>query len=240
MRDHLVTADGLDPAKVFSFPMGVVDAVPMPEEVAALRQRLDLPAGRTIIHSGVLDSLRRPELMLDVLELVRARVPDAVLLVVTYQDDDRRRAFEDEVRRRAAVVRVVGPVPFPEVSMYLRCADVMLSAYPPAMEFKISSPTKTLEALGAGVPVVGSSEVDEHVAIFELSGAGVAVEWDKTRFADAIVSLLEDPERRQRMGEQGRRWVLEHRTYSHLTAYLERILLASSRAAALRDLPHAP
>ena len=108
------------------------------------------------------------------------------------------------------------------------------------MEHRISSPTKSVEGMAAGLPVVGSSEVDEHGAIFEASGGGVPVDWDRDRFADAIVSLLEDPERRRRMGEQGRQWVLAHRTYSHLTKYLERILENSRSPATLRALPHVP
>jgi glycosyltransferase involved in cell wall biosynthesis len=240
MRDHLVAEDGLDPAKVFAFPMGVLDEQASSEDVEALCRRLDLPRGRTLVYSGVLDALRQPEWLLDVLDRVRARLPGAALLVITYQTDDRRRAFEEDVRRRGTDVRVVGPVPFRDVPTYLRCADLLVAAYPPMMEHRISSPTKSLEALRAGVPVVGSIEIDEHVAIFEASGGGVAVDYDQARFADAIVSLLEDPDRRRRMGERGRRWVLEHRTYSHLTEYLERILDAARQPAMLGALPHRP
>ena len=52
------------------------------------------PAGRTLVYSGVIDPVRRPEWMLDVFDRVRGRVPDAAFLVITYQQDDRRRAFE--------------------------------------------------------------------------------------------------------------------------------------------------
>lgn len=240
MREHLVAEDGLEAQKVFSFPMGVADDDVSDEEVDALRRRLELPAGRTVVYSGVIDAVRRPEWMLDVIERVRARVAGAVLLVITYQTDERRRAFEDEARRRQLDVRVVGPVPFREISRYLRCADVMMSPYPPMMEHKVASPTKSIEALCAALPVVGSAEVDEHAAIFAASGGGLPVAWDSDLFAGAIVSLLERPEERRRMGEQGRRWVLAHRTYAHLTEYLERILDASKSPAALRALPHAP
>jgi len=241
MRDYLVSEDGLDSDRVFSFPMGVLaepDAAP--EDIESLRRRLDLPAGRTLVYSGVLDSVRQPGWMLDVFDRVRARVPGAVFLVVTQQTDQRRRAFEEDVRRRQADVRVIGPVPFREVPMYLRCADVVLSPCPPLLEYRISSPTKTLEGMCAGVPVVGSAEVDEHRAILEPSGGGVSVVWDADRFADAIVSLLDNPARRRDMGEQGRRWVREHRTYTHLTQYLERILEASRRPETLHGLPHCP
>lgn len=240
MRTHLVADDGVDADKVFSFPMGVVDDDVSEDDVDELRHRLNLPVGRTIVYVGVLDAVRQPEWMLDVLDRVRARVPDAALLVVTYQTDERRRAFEDEARRRQTDVRVVGPVPFRDISRYLRCADVMMSPYPPMAEHTVASPTKSIEALCAALPVVGSAEVDEHAAIFAASGGGLAVAWDTDAFAGAIVSLLERPDERRRMGEQGRRWVLAHRTYAHLTDYLERILEASTSPVALSALPHAP
>jgi glycosyltransferase involved in cell wall biosynthesis len=241
MRAHLVADDGLDPQKVFSFPMGVEDRpVATLEDVETLRRSLNLPAGRTIVYSGTIDPVRRPEWMLDVFDRVRTRVSGAAFLVITYDSDDCRTHFAEEARRRGADVRVVGPIPFREVSRYLLCADVVMAAYPPMMEHKISSPTKSVEGMAVGLPVVGSAEVDEHAAIFAASGGGVLVDWDRDRFADALVALLQDPERRRHMGEQGRKWVLEHRTYSHLTRYLERILEAARTPAALGALPHVP
>lgn len=240
MKKQLVANDGLDPQRVFAFPMGVPDSLPTPEEIENLRARLNLPGGRTIVYSGTIDPVRQPEWMLDVFDRVRARVPDAVLLVITYDSDDRRKRFAAEARRRGADVRLAGPIPFRDVSTYLRCADVVLAAYPPMAEHRISSPTKSVEGLAAGLPVVGSSEVDEHAAIFDACGGGVLVDWDRDRFAEALVSLLQDPDRRRRMGEQGRQWVLKRRTYGHLTSYLERILEASRSPAALSALPHVP
>ena len=241
MRDHVVAEDGLAAERVFSFPMGVLDVTTStPDQIEALRAHLGLPRDRTMVFSGVLDPVRQPAWMLDVFDLVRARVPGAVFLVLTYQTDDRRRVFEDDARRRKADVRVVGPVPFRDVSSYLRCADVAISSYRPMLEHKVASPTKTWEALCAGLPVVGNTEVDEHAEFLEASGGGIGVSWDPAQFADAIISLMEHPERRRQMGEQGRQWVLAHRSYSHLTEYLERILSASRDPAALVALPHEP
>jgi glycosyltransferase involved in cell wall biosynthesis len=239
MREYLVAADTLDAKRVFSFPMGVHDvAPPTPAAIEALCHRLGLRRGRTIVYSGVIDPVRESTWMLDVLDRVRAQVPDVVLLVLTYQEDDRRRAFEDEARRRGAAVRIVGPLSHREVPMHLCCADVMLSPLPPILDYKISSPTKSLEGMCAGLPVVGSAEVVEHAMMFKQSGGGVAVPWDVAAFADAIVRLLRDPERGRSMGERGRRWVLEHRTYTRLTEYLERILERAGSPAALDALPH--
>ena len=225
MREYLVASDKLDARRVFTFPMGVRDPAPArPEATEGLCRELGLRRGRTVVYSGVIDPVRESRWMLDVLDRVRAELPDVALLVLTYQVDDRRRAFEEEVRRRGALVRVVGPLSHREVPAYLRCADVMVSPYPPMLEHNICSPTKSLEGMGAGLPVVGSAEVVEHETIFRESDGGIAVPWDEAAFADALVSLLRDPERGRSMGERGRRWVLEHRTYARLTAHLEGIL----------------
>jgi glycosyltransferase involved in cell wall biosynthesis len=50
------------------------------------------------------------------------------------------------------------------------------------------------------------------------------VPWDEAAFATAIVRLLKDPEMAVRMGEQGRRYVLERRTYARIADSVEATL----------------
>ncbi len=238
MRNHMIEVESVDPARAFSFPMGFRNTPLSPnEEVAALHRELRLPAGKTIVYSGVLDAVRAPEFMLDVFERVTQEIPDAVLLVITHQTDERRTHFERRAAARGLDVRVVGPLHHTDVGLYLRCADVMMSPCPPIFEYRISSPTKTLEGLGVGLPVVGNEEVEEHVRVLGDSGGGVAVPYDVAAFADAIVSVL-SAEDRARMGERGRTWALNHRTYQHLTEYLDAILSHAGSRQALAELPH--
>lgn len=239
MRTYMIEVEKIDPARAFSFPMGYSDMPrPQKDQIAALQAQLGLPAGRTIVYSGVLDQVRDPDFMLDVLERVQLIIPESVLLVLTHQTDNRRARFERQAAARGLAVKVVGPLHHSEVSLYLRCADVMMSPCPPIFEYRVSSPTKTLEALGVGVPVVGNEEVEEHVSVFRESGGGIATPYNVAAFAEAIVSLLSSPEQRSRMGRQGREWVLRHRTYEHLTEYLELILGSAQSREALITLPH--
>jgi glycosyltransferase involved in cell wall biosynthesis len=239
MRTYMIEDEKIDSARAFSFPMGFNDAPPPGNDaVSAMRAQLGLPAGKTIVYTGVLDQVRDPEFMLDVLERVQQIIPEAVLLVLTHQTDDRRVLFEQQASARRLAVKMVGPLPHAEVSLYLRCADVMMSPCPPIFEYRISSPTKSLEALGAGLPVVGNEEVEEHVRVLRESGGGIAAPYDVAAFAEAIVSLLSSPEQRCRMGKRGREWALTHRTYDHLTEYLEAILSNAQSREALARLPH--
>ena len=239
MRTYMIEEEKIDPARAFSFPMGFNNPPDRDnDKVAATRAQLGLPAGRTIVYSGVLDQVRDPEFMLDVLERVRQIMPEAILLVLTHQTDDRRTRFEQQASARGLAVKMVGPLRHDEVSLYLHCADVMMSPCPPIFEYRISSPTKTLEALGVGLPVVGNEEVEEHVRVLRESGGGIAVSYDVAAFADAIVSVLSSPDRRCRMARQGRQWVLRFRTYEHLTEYLDTILRNAQSREALARLSH--
>lgn len=235
MRTGLIDTDRLDRRRVFSFPMGVnIDAATSAEPGPT-----DVPDGPVILYSGVLDPVRNSVWMLDVLQRVCATVADARLVVVTYQPpgDERRRLFEDEARRRSLAVQVIGPLSHRAVSAYYRRADVMLSAYPPMFEHAISSPTKSLEAMNVGTPVVGSAEVHEHEMVFGASGGGVCVPWDVEAFASAIVDLLSNPLRARAMGARGQAWVHAHRSYERLTTFLEQILARAGDVDRLSELP---
>jgi glycosyltransferase involved in cell wall biosynthesis len=241
MRRHLIETDRVPEAAVFSFPMGAGSQPdPTPAQIEAARAQLALPWKRTIVYSGVIDPIREPTFMLDVLDLVRKDVPDSGLLVMTYQEDERRRAFEAEAVTRRLPVKVVGPIHHSSMSAYLKCTDVMLCSVPPRLEFAMMSPTKSLEALGAGVPVVGSAEVEEHQKMLGEVGAGIAVPFHADAFARALVSLLTDDDERRRKGEAGRRWAMKYRSYPRLARYLESILAAAVEGRPLRDLAHDP
>jgi glycosyltransferase involved in cell wall biosynthesis len=241
MRRLLIETDRVPEATVFDFPMGVGSQPnPTPAEIEAARAQLALPWKRTIVYSGVIDPLRRPAFMLDVLDLVRKEVPDSGLLVITYQEDERRRSFEAEAEARRLPVKVVGPIHHSSMSAYLKCTDVMLCSVPPRLEFAIMSPTKSLEALGAGVPVVGSAEVEEHQRMLTQVGGGIAAPFRVNEFARALVSLLTDEGERRRRGEAGRRWAMVYRSYPRLARYLESILIAAVEGRPLGDLVHDP
>jgi len=241
MRRYLIERDRLDPDRVFAFPMGAgSNANPTDEEVAAARTALALRWRWTIAYTGVIDAHRQPDFMLDVLEAVRRTLPDTGLLVITYQQDARRDAFEATARRRGLPVRVVGPLHHSKVAAYLRCADVMICPVPPRLEFAMMSPTKTLEALATGVPVVGSIEVEEHRQLLGEAGGGVTAPFDADAFARAVDGLLRDPVERARRGAAGRAWVRRHREYGLLASYLERILEAVVSRRSLREVPHTP
>ena len=241
MRRHLIEVDRIPADKVFSFPMGAGSELdPTVSQVDAARRQLGLPWHQTLVYSGVIHPLRSPGFMLDVLDLVRRQVPDCGLLVITYQQDERRKAFEMEAADRNLPVRVVGPIAHSEISAYLKCAEVMLCPVPPRLEYAMSSPTKSLEALGVGIPVVGSAEIEEHQLMLQRVGGGIAAPFEIGAFADAVVRLLTDANERRTRGEAGRIWAVKYRGYPRLARYLQSILETVAEGRPLGELPHDP
>src|SRR5262249_27433229 len=71
-------------------------------------------------------------------------------------------------------------------------------------------PLAPLEAMSASLPIV-ATDVPGHRDVIVRSHTGILVPpEDSAALAEAIAALAADPARRRRMGEAGRRRVLEH------------------------------
>jgi glycosyltransferase involved in cell wall biosynthesis len=79
--------------------------------------------------------------------------------------------------------------------------------------------------MAMGKAVVANDHPEQRLVI-EQSGAGYCVAWDESEFARAIVALLSSPDQARKMGERGRRYVMEHRSYARIADLVERELLA--------------
>lgn len=88
-----------------------------------------------------------------------------------------------------------------------RSADVLADAAVVAFPCpQTSGPkVKVLEALGLGIPVVTTAAGVEGLVPAAIDGCVVT---DGPRFADAVISLFKDPQRRSRLGAAGRAGVI--------------------------------
>ena len=89
-------------------------------------------------------------------------------------------------------------------------ASVGLSLLQDRPNYRHSRPTKLLEYMAAGIPVV-STPLPAAAAIVEGHKCGVIVPFeDPVAAASAVRQLLGDPKLRRRLGENGRRAACEH------------------------------
>jgi len=82
-----------------------------------------------------------------------------------------------------------------------------------------------VEYMAMAKPVVVNEEIPEHKTVVEESGGGILVSFTPEAFADAIIELVDNPERATEMGHRGREWVVQNRNYEIMARQLEQRLL---------------
>jgi glycosyltransferase involved in cell wall biosynthesis len=220
-----VAAEGVPLSKTTAVPMGIQVSR---FEAPAPTERQIIPRGeRCILYLGTLTRVRRLDFMVRVLAEVLKQAPDAKLYFVGGGDHpDDERVLIDEAERlgvRGSMV-MVGQKPHAEALRYVQEADVCVSPFFPTPILNSTSPTKLVEYMALGKAVVANDHPEQRLVI-EESGAGLCVPWDERAFADAIVKLLNAPEQRAEMGERGRRYAIQHRSYTVIADLVERTLL---------------
>lgn len=223
MRDALV-AEGLSESRMTPWPLGADPATFSAggSMRAAVRRELDLGERPVAIYFGEMGELRRLDFLLDAFVVARRVVQDAVLLMVgtgDHPDDVARLKRAAVARGLGGSVRFTGYLPRHQMPGLIAAADVGVSPIPPIPLYEISSPTKLVEMLAAGCPVV-ANDIPEQRLLLTESGGGRLVPYDHGAFGEAIGMLLADPDGSRRMGAKGRTWASQHRSIDALTVTL--------------------
>jgi glycosyltransferase involved in cell wall biosynthesis len=231
MRDDLV-AKGISAARLTPVVMGVDLERSMPERITP-SQDPRLAGKRVLVYLGTLARGRQIEILFDVLRLVREHIPDALLVLVGEAEDAaqerwlRSRAHDAGV---ADAVLFTGWLPIEEGWRYVRAAEVGLAPYPRGSLLDSGSPTKVVEYLALGLPVVANDNPDQE-RILREGGGGLCVRLVAAEFAAAICTLLADASLRRAMAARGQAYVRASRGYH---------VLAKLVADKYAELLHAP
>ncbi len=169
-------------------------------------------APREIVFSGSMDWHPNEDAMLffmdSILPLVREKMPDVTVTVVGRNPSDRLRAAAER-----AGVRVTGTVP--DVRPFVQGAAVYI------VPLRIGGGTrlKIYEALAMGKAVVSTAIGAEGLPLEE--GKHIVRADDPGDFARQVLALLEDPARREALGDAGRALMEERFSWSRVAQEFE-------------------
>ncbi|MGH9348011.1 MAG: glycosyltransferase, partial [Vicinamibacterales bacterium] len=150
-----------------------------------------------VLFIGRVHPIKRLDLLIDAFASVRARCPDARLVIAGPDDPASRRRLTARAGRHAGAVAWTGPVDAAgRQSLLARASTLVMCSDSESFGMSV------LEAMAAGVPVVVTrtcpwADVERHQA-------GCWVEQSVPAIADAILRLVEDPRQAQAMGNRGR------------------------------------
>ena len=172
-------------------------------ERGRMRATWEVGDSPVVLFLGRLHSKKGLDLLVPAFDTVRRLVPEAQMIIAGPEND----AYGRDVRRWVAerglssCVKFVGP---------LHGGDVV-QAYVDADVFALPSYTENfgmtvVEAAACSLPVVISDQVNIHAEITGAS-AGLVTRCDVEEVAQALVTLLKNPQRRKAMGTAGRRLV---------------------------------
>jgi glycosyltransferase involved in cell wall biosynthesis len=223
-----VCAHGVPPHKVSPIVSGFdlsAIALASPGEAATQAR----PAVQ-LAYLGTLSSDRHLEVLIDMLAQLKASGVAAKLTFVGHADRSRDRQFLEQRAAELGVadaIEITGFLPQREAWRRVAEADICLSPIWRSPIYDVGSPTKLVEYMAMGMPVVANDHPEQRLVLRE-SRAGVCVPWSGRHFARAVRWLMRlSPAERAAMGAKGRVWVEANRTYARIADDVERRCLAT-------------
>ena len=205
----LRTDYGIDPSKLTVIENGV-DIEPF-EEAAPFVDRWDVGDRFVVSFMGTIGLAHGLQTVLDAAELLRETEPDVVFVIAgegAELETLRRRAAESG----ASNVIFTGGLDRNEVFSFLGRADVALVLLKDVHVFRTVLPTKLLEAMAAGLPIVLGVK-GQALEILEAAEAGIGITPESAaELAEAVVKLKAEPELRARLGTSGRDFIKKNLT----------------------------
>lgn len=171
-----------------------------------VRRRLGIPPEAYV--AGFVGRLTRdkglPELVRAFDSILHAEPYTHLLLVGWFDasEDSLDKALRARIERHPRI-HLTGFVEYTEE--YYRAMDVMVLP-----TWREGFPNSVLEAAASGIPVITTYSTGSRDSVVpEVTGLLIPAGYPEA-IAEAVLSLLRDPERRLRMGSAARKWVLAH------------------------------
>ena len=214
MKQNIISY-GLNANHMTAVPMGV--ATHLFEWLKTAKTQIE---PNSVVYLGTFARSRHLETLIEAFVLVVKQCPNAKLYMVGRGDTADDRQFLEDLSSKLNIAKHIvftGFLPIDQAWAVAAKAAVCISPIYPSFIYLQGSPTKLYEYMALGRPIVANAH-PEQSSTLSNSGAGLCVPWHAQAFADAIFSLLNDPEAAEKMGAKGPDWAIKNRRYDHIAA----------------------
>jgi glycosyltransferase involved in cell wall biosynthesis len=156
--------------------------------------------------------------LFEMLAIIQKQVPTILLVLAGDTEDEKHLEWLKQEANRLDVNQHVlwtGWLPMHEAWRYVTAAEIGLSPVPRGYLLDMGSPTKAIEYMALGLPVVMNDNPDQ-AQVAQESGAAVCVPNTAEDFAFAVIQLLDNPETKASMQIKGSNYVKKVRDYQQI------------------------
>lgn len=182
----------------------------------------------TVVYLGSLEKNRRLEVALHAFDRVRTVRQNALLVLLgdaSEPEDVESLKILAKTLGLDQHVLFTGWLDIATAWRLVRAARVGFSPFPRGPVHETASPTKAVEYLALGLPVVANDQPDQAWVIGQ-SGGGICTTLDAEALSRGMLDLLSQPEEAAQKGAAGRAWVLKNRSYERIAQLVMNALRA--------------
>ncbi len=181
-----------------------------------------------LIYIGTIHKMRNIDLMIDIIYLLKQRNYgwNINLLIIGKIEDKKylhnliKKINRLKLNENIIIKKEVNKKTLIKIMIE---KDIGLSLIPPIDGYIVSSPTKCIEYMALGIPVIANEEILDQQEIILNSEGGFLVKYDKIIIVDKIESIMKNKYNLQNIGDNGRKWVINHRNYKYFAIYINNI-----------------
>ena len=224
-KDHLIRHWQVPEQKISIVENGAeTDLFHSDPSARELRKTMEVDDRFLVCYIGTMGMAHGLETLIAAAEELQTALPKAMFLLIG-GGAEKERTVELASARGLTNVRFLGQQSRDRIPGYISASDVCLVMLKKTELFKTVIPTKLLEYMSCERPVIVAVDGQARKLV-EEAGAGVFVEPENTRaLVEAIIALSADPQRRELLGVNGRKYIVAHlsreRTAQDYTAVLQ-------------------
>ena len=216
LRDLVVRRYRVAADRVAVLPSGTDTGLFVPQDLAACRRRIGVGLERDYI--GFVGSFYRYQglqCLLDAMAIITRTMPSVHLLLVGDGEASVELKHQADRLGLNPCISWAGRIPYQEVPTWIGAMTVCVAPF--RGDRGETSPVKIYDYLACGKPVIASAIPSVSATFVQGTGVSFVPPDDPSALAQALLALLNDPDRQARMAAVGRRYVEQRFSWRHIT-----------------------
>lgn len=163
--------------------------------------------------------------IIDIARQIKVECDTKILVIGKGPNNEESKLLElaKETELEDIFVFYIGWLPYRELANYIDASDVAIYPFDDIPINRFKAPTKILEIMSVGKPVVADAMGQLREYIVHSESGFLANPSDTREFSSYVIKLLRNKDLRERMGQKARERVLEHFNWNKNIEALEKI-----------------